>query len=113
MSYGCKYVGKKADVAAAVQAHTSIPENVKKFIVDSIATIPDPSPLSPGCATPCWNQYQGDMVVVEAAGHEPGDHTIMVRAFVSPPPAPQPAPQDSTAAPSPSPTPSASAEAAQ
>jgi hypothetical protein len=87
MSYSVKEIGKKADVVAAVNANPCVPEQVKAFIRDTVATIPDPSPAAS-------NVYEtGDSVFVEAFGHEPGQHTVKVDKFnaaVAPAP-PQPA----------------------
>jgi len=84
MSYGFKYVGRKSDVKAAVAANSGIPDNVKKFVVDSIAAIPDAPAPTPGEQPCAWEQYQGDIVHVEGTGHEPGIHNIIVKTFVSP-----------------------------
>jgi hypothetical protein len=83
MSYYIKTIGKKADVAAYV-LNQQLDEDLKKFLYNRIASIPDPAPTGAS-----WGQY--DSVFLEAQGHFPGQDTIKLEGVNSAPPAPAPA----------------------
>lgn len=82
MSYYFKSIGKKADVVQTLDADKYVPDYIKAVLKKSIAAIPDPAPGAE-------DYPASNSVIVEAQGHDGGNHKMSVDAYnqaTTPPP---------------------------